>query len=49
MMLVQVIIVTWMVTAPTPCPQEYLDMGGDATQYCEITSAGLGVQWSLKD
>jgi hypothetical protein len=48
--LVQTIIVTWIVvTAPEPCPQEYLDMGGDATQYCEITSAGLDVQWSLKE
>jgi hypothetical protein len=50
MLIVQSIIVTWIVvTNPEPCPQEYLDMGGDATQYCEITSAGLGVQWSLKD
>ena len=48
--LVQSIIVTWIVvTAPEPCPQEYLDMGGDVTQYCEITSAGLDVQWSLKE
>jgi hypothetical protein len=48
--LVQVVIVTWIaVTAPEPCPQKYLDMSGDVTQYCEITSAGLGVQWSLKE
>jgi len=48
--LVQTIIVTWIVvTAPEPCPQEYLDMSGDVTEYCEITSAGLGTQWSLKE
>lgn len=48
--LVQSIIVTWIiVTNPEPCPQEYLNMGGDMTQYCELTSAGLGVQWSLKE
>ena len=48
--LVQSIILTSIiVTNPEPCPQEYLDMGGDMTQYCELTSAGLGVQWSLKE
>ena len=50
MMLVQAIIVTWiMVTAPTPCPQEYLNLGGDVTEYCELTPTGLGRQWSLKE
>ena len=50
MLIVQSIILTWIiVTNPEPCPQEYLDMGGDVTQYCEITSAGLGTQWSLKE
>ena len=50
MILVQAIIVTWiMVTAPTPCPQEYLNLGGDMIEYCELTSAGLGNQWSLKE
>ena len=49
-MLVQAIIVTWiMVTAPTPCPQEYLDMGGDTIKYCELIPVGLGSQWSLKE
>ena len=51
LILVQTIIVTWiLVTAPEPCPQEYLDLGGDdVTEYCELTSAGLGRQWSLKE
>jgi len=50
MMLVQAIIVTWiMVTAPTPCPQEYLDLGGDAIEYCELIPSGSGRQWSLKE
>jgi len=50
MMLVQAIIVTWiMVTAPTPCPQEYLDMGSDTIEYCELIPSGLGRQWSLKE
>ena len=50
MILVQTIIVTWiMVTAPTPCPQEYLTLGGDVTEYCELTPTGLGRQWSLKE
>ena len=50
MLLVQTIIVTWiMVTAPTPCPQEYLDMGGDTIEYCELIPSGLGRQWSLKE
>jgi len=48
MFIVQVIIVSWIaITNPEPCPKEYLDMGGDVTDYCEITSAGLGSQWSL--
>tara|TARA_Y100000815_G_scaffold245340_1_gene244140 strand:+ start:269 stop:442 length:174 start_codon:yes stop_codon:yes gene_type:complete len=50
MMLVQAIIVTWiMVTAPTPCPQEYLDLGGDVIEYCELIPHGSGRQWSLKE
>ena len=50
MMLVQAIIVTWiMVTAPTPCPQEYLDLGGDMIEYCELIPYGSGRQWSLKE
>ena len=50
LILVQSIIVTWiMVTAPTPCPQEYLDLGGDVIEYCELTPSGLGRQWSLKE
>ena len=49
MLLVQAIIVTWiMVTAPTLCPQEYLDLGGDVIEYCELTPSGSGRQWSLK-
>ena len=50
-MLVQAIIVTCiMVTAPTPCPQEYLDLDwAELHEYCEITPAGLGNQWSLKE
>ena len=47
---VQAIIVTWiMVTAPIPCPQEYLDLGGDVIEYCELIPAGSGRQWSLKE
>ena len=50
LILVQSIIVTWiMVTAPEPCPQEYLNLGGDVIEYCELTPAGLGNQWSLKE
>ena len=50
MMLVQAIIVTWiMVTASTPCPQEYLDLGGDVIKYCELIPHGSGRQWSLKE
>ena len=50
MMLVQAIIVTWiMVTAPTPCPQEYLDLGGDMIEYCELIPYGSGRQWALKE
>ena len=49
-LLVQAIIVTWiMVTAPTPCPQEYLDLGGDMIEYCELIPYGSGRQWSLKE
>ena len=44
--LIQSIIVTWIIlTNPEPCPKEYVGN----TEYCEITSAGLGYQWSLKD
>ena len=50
MFLFQTIVVTWIVvTNPEPCPKKYLDMGGDVTKYCEITSAGLGYTWSLKE
>ena len=50
LILVQSIIVTWiMVTAPEPCPQEYLNLGGDVIEYCELTPTGLGRQWSLKE
>ena len=43
-------IVGWVVvSAPEPCPKKYLDMGGDVIKYCEITPAGLGKQWSLKE
>jgi len=50
MVLVQAIIVTWiMVTAPTPCPQEYLDLGGDVIEYCELAPSGLGREWFLKE
>ena len=50
LILVQSIIVTWiMVTAPEPCPQEYLNLGGDVIEYCELTPVGLGRQWSLKE
>ena len=49
--LVQAIIVTWiMVTAPTPCPQEYLNLDWtELHEYCELIPAGLGNQWSLKE
>jgi len=51
MMLVQAIIVTWiMVTAPTPCPQEYLDLDwAELHEYCELTPVGKGSQWSLRE
>jgi len=50
MMLVQAIIVTWiMVTAPTPCPQEYLELDGGVIEYCELIPHGSGRQWSLKE
>jgi len=26
-----------------------LDLGGDVTKYCEITPAGFGYTWSLKE
>jgi len=50
MLIIQAIIVTWIVvTNPEPCPKKYVDLGGDVSNYCEITSAGLGYQWSLKE
>ena len=50
MFIIQTIIVSWIAfTLPEPCPKKYMDMGGDVTQYCELTSAGLGRQWSLKE
>jgi len=50
MMLVQAIIVTWiMVIAPTPCPQEYLELDGDVIEYCELIPSGSGKQWALKE
>ena len=50
MLIVQTIVVTWIiVTNPEPCPKEYIDLGGDVTKYCEITSAGLGYSRSLKE
>jgi len=50
MFAVQAVVVTWIVvTNPEPCPKKYLDMGGDVIKYCEITSAGLGKTWSLKE
>ena len=50
LILVQTIIVTWiLVTAPEPCPQEYLDLGGEVTEYCELIPSGSGRQWSLKE
>ena len=50
MFLFQTIVVTWIVvTNPEPCPKKYLDMGGDVIKYCEVTPAGLGKQWSLKE
>ena len=50
MFIFQVIVVTWIViTNPEPCPKKYLELGGDATEYCEITPAGLGYTWSLKE
>ena len=49
-LLVQAIIVTWiMVTASAPCPQEYLDLGGDVIEYCELIPYGSGRQWFLKE
>jgi len=50
MFIFQVIVVTWIViTNPEPCPKKYLELGGGVTEYCEITSAGLGYTWSLKE
>jgi len=50
MFLFQTIVVTWIVvTNPEPCPKKYLDLGGDVIKYCEVTSAGLGKTWSLKE
>lgn len=50
MFIVQFIIVSWIViTEPEPCPKKYIDLGGDVINYCEITSAGLGYTWSLKE
>ena len=50
LILVQSIIVTWiMVIAPEPCPQEYLTLGSNVTEYCELTPAGVGNQWSFKE
>ena len=50
MIIIQIIAVTWIIiTNPEPCPKEYLDTRGDVIKYCEITSAGLGYQWSLKE
>jgi len=49
MFLVQSIILTWIIaTNPEPCPKEYLG-SSNVSNYCEITSAGLGYQWSLKE
>ena len=46
--LVQVAIVTWIaLTAPEPCPNKY--NWEEMRDYCEITPAGLGWQWSLKE
>ena len=43
-------VVGWIViTNPEPCPKKYMDMGGDIIKYCEVTSAGLGKMWSLKE
>jgi len=49
--LVQVAIVTWIaLTAPEPCPKEYLSANwAELHEYCEITPAGTGWQWSLKE
>ena len=50
MLILQVVIVTWIVTTnPEPCPKKYLDLGGDVTEYCEVTPAGLEYTWSLKE
>ena len=50
MFIIQTIIVSWIAfTLPEPCPQEYMDMGGNVSDYCEMTSAGMGYQWSLKE
>ena len=50
MLIFQTIAVTWIIlTVPEPCPKKYLDMGGDVIKYCEVTPAGLGKQWSLKE
>ena len=38
-----------IVTMPPPCPKEYLEMDGDIKKYCEVTPAGLGYTWSLKE
>ena len=38
-----------VVTNPESCPKKYIDMGGDIIKYCEITPAGLGYTWSLKE
>jgi len=53
MLIVQSIILTWIiVTAPEPCPKEYVGI----TEYCELTYVGYSphsnnprTQWSLKE
>ena len=50
MLIFQTIAVTWIVvTNPESCPKKYIDMGGNIIKYCEITTAGLGYKWSLKE
>ena len=42
--------VIWtMVTHPNPCPKKNLNMGGDVIRYCELTSAGLSMEWTIKN
>ena len=41
-------VISTAVTHPNLCPKKYLDMGGDVIKYCEVTSAGMSYEWTVK-